>query len=266
MFRTPIYRGGLIAALLSAMVLTGCAAPKHAGPTAPDARVYAAAAEINASPEPSARQVSDEEAVARITAIYNQLKPAAVDVCRYIGEDDCNWEVTYSPEEEINAYASDSSTIVIYKGIVQYARNDAEIAMVIAHEMSHHIANHIRESQNSQAAGALIGGLAMAVLLGATDTYYPDGVQVGMMVGAMAGVLTYSRKQEMEADYIAAYIISKSGFGLEDGRGILVKLGRISGGTTSTVLDTHPAGPERVAAWDLAAEEIQSGSPMPQKR
>ena len=82
----------------------------------------------------------------------------------------------------------------------------------------------------------------------------------------MAGVLTYSRKQEMEADYIAAYIISKSGFGLEDGRGILVKLGRISGGTTSTVLDTHPAGPERVAAWDLAAEEIRAGSPMPQKR
>jgi len=149
---------------------------------------------------------------------------------------------------------------------VQYARNDAEIAMVIAHEMSHHIANHIRESQNSQAAGALIGGLAMAILLGATDTYYPDGVQVGVMVGAMAGVLTYSRKQEMEADYIAAYIISKSGFDLEDGRGILVKLGRISGGTTSTVLDTHPAGPERVAAWDLAAEEIRSGSPMPQKR
>ena len=50
------------------------------------------------------------------------------------------------------------------------------------------------------------------------------------------------------------------------GRGILVKLGRLGGRTESTVLDTHPAGPERVAAWDLAAAEIRSGSPMPRKR
>ena len=41
---------------------------------------------------------------------------------------------------------------------------------------------------------------------------------------------------------------------------------RLSGRTTSTVLDTHPAGPERVAAWDLAVVEIRSGSPMPRKR
>ena len=147
--RHPIFLGGL----LCAFILTGCAAPKHAGPSAPDARVYAAAAEINASPEPSARQVSDEEAVARITAIYNQLKPAAVEVCRHIGEDDCNWEVTYSPEEEVNAYASDASTIVIYKGIVQYARNDAEIAMVIAQETTYAAAKKVSvemEKMNAQ--------------------------------------------------------------------------------------------------------------------
>ena len=57
-----------------------------------------------------------------------------------------------------------------------------------------------------------------------------------------------------------------SGFDLDAGRGILVKLGRMSGRTESTVLDTHPAGPERLAAWDLAAAEIRSGSPMPRKR
>ena len=255
-----------LASALFALALIGCATPKHAVPKAQENRVYAAAAEINASPEPSAREISDDEAVARVGALYNRLKPAAVDVCRYVAEHHCRWELTYSPEEEVNAYATDSSTIVIYKGIVQYARNDAEIAMVIAHEMSHHIADHIRESRNNQTMGALIGGVAMAALLGATDSYYPDAVQVGMMVGAMAGALTFSRKQEMEADYLAAYIISKSGFDLDDGRDILIKLGRISGNTRSTVLDTHPAGPERVAAWDMAAEEIRAGSAMPRKR
>ncbi|SVB62188.1 uncharacterized protein METZ01_LOCUS215042, partial [marine metagenome] len=38
-----------------------------------------------------------------------------------VGEHHCHWELTYSPEEEINAYATDEATVVIYKGIVQYA-------------------------------------------------------------------------------------------------------------------------------------------------
>ena len=255
-----------IGVILVGILLGGCATPKHALPEIQDNRVSAAAAEINAAPDPVARTVSDEEAVARISALYNKLKPAGTAVCRYVGEHHCDWELTYSPEEEVNAYASDAGTVVIYKGIVQYARSDAEIAMVIAHEMAHHIANHIRESQNSQAVGALVGGVAMALLLGDAAMYNSQVISDGMQIGAYAGALTFSRKQEMEADYISAYIISRAGFDLDAGRGILVSLGRMGGRTTSTVLDTHPAGPERVAAWDLATAEIRAGSPMPRKR
>jgi len=247
-------------------MLYGCATPKHQLPEIQDNRVYAAAAEIASAPEPTARDVSDAEAVARISALYNRLKPAAIAVCRYVGEHHCQWELTYSPEEEINAYAADEATVVIYKGIVQYARSDAEIAMVIAHEMAHHIANHIRESQNSQVVGAIIGGVAMTLLLGDAAAYSGQIISDGMQIGAAAGALTFSRKQEMEADYLSAYIIARAGFDLDAGRGILVKLGRLGERTTSTVLDTHPAGPERLAAWDLATAEIRSGSPMPRKR
>ena len=252
--------------VLGLLFLAGCATPQHQLPDIQDNRVYAAAAEIAASPEPTPREVSDHEAVARISALYNQLKPAALEVCRYVGEHHCEWELTYSPEEEVNAYASDAATVVIYKGIVQYARSDAEIAMVIAHEMAHHIADHIRESQNSQAVGAIIGGVAMTLLLGDAAAYSGQVIADGMQIGGVAGALTFSRKQEMEADYLSAYIIARAGFDLDAGRGILVKLGRMSGRTESTVLDTHPAGPERLAAWDLAAAEIRSGSPMPRKR
>jgi predicted Zn-dependent protease len=114
--------------------------------------------------------------------------------------------------------------------------------------------------------GALIGGVAMTLLLGDAAAYSGQIISDGMRIGAAAGVLTFSRKQEMEADYLAAYIISRAGFNLDGARGMLVKLGRLGGRTTSSVLDTHPAGPERVAAWDLATREIRSGSPMPRKR
>tara|TARA_B100000959_G_scaffold126938_1_gene133273 strand:+ start:858 stop:1697 length:840 start_codon:yes stop_codon:yes gene_type:complete len=249
-----------------AVVLGGCATPAHVLPVVQPGNLNAAAAEIARTAEPSARAISDIDAVARVAALYQRLKPAAIAVCRYVGEHHCNWELTYSPEEDINAYASDDVTVVIYKGIVQYARSDAEIAMVIAHEMAHHIANHINESQNSQAVGALIGGVAMTLLLGDAAAHSGQAISDGMRIGAAAGVLTFSRKQEMEADYLAAYIVARAGFNLDTARAMLVKLGRLGGRTTSTVLDTHPAGPERVAAWDLAANEIRAGSPMPRKR
>lgn len=253
-------------ALVIAVVLAGCATPAHVLPDVQPVNLNVAAAEIARAPQPTAREISDIEAVARVAVLYRQLKPAAIAVCRYVGEHSCNWELTYSPEEEINAYAADESTVVIYKGIVQYARNDAEIAMVIAHEMAHHIANHINESQSNQAVGALIGGVAMALLLGDAAAYSGDAISNSMQIGAAAGMLSFSREQEMESDYLAAYIIARAGFNLDGARGMLVKLGRLGGRTTSSVLDTHPAGPERVAAWDLAAMEIRSGSPMPRKK
>ena len=184
MFLNNTQTGVSIGVILVGILLSGCATPKHALPEVQDNRVSAAAAEINAAPDPVARAVSDEEAVARISALYNKLKPAGTAVCRYVGEHHCDWELTYSPEEEVNAYASDAGTVVIYKGIVQYARSDAEIAMVIAHEMAHHIANHIRESQNSQAVGALVGGVAMALLLGDAAMYNSQVISDGMQIGA----------------------------------------------------------------------------------
>ena len=71
-----------IGVILVGILLSGCATPKHALPEIQDNRVYAAAAEINAAPDPVARAVSDEEAVARISALYNKLKPAGTAVCR----------------------------------------------------------------------------------------------------------------------------------------------------------------------------------------
>ena len=72
--------------VLGLLFLAGCATPKHQLPDIQDNRVYAAAAEIAASAEPTPREVSDHEAVARISELYNQLKPAALEVCRYVGE------------------------------------------------------------------------------------------------------------------------------------------------------------------------------------
>ena len=53
---------------------------------------------------------------------------------------------------------------------------------------------------------------------------------------------------------------------LDKARNFLVTLARASGRKETGMLDTHPAGPERLAAWDKAVAEIRaSGGALPKR-
>ena len=75
---------------------------------------------------------------------------------------------------------------------------------------------------------------------------------------AAVGRISYSKEQEREADYIAALILYRSGIDPEKARGFLVTMARASGRKETGMLDSHPAGPERVAGWDQAVAEIRA--------
>jgi predicted Zn-dependent protease len=173
----------------------------------------------------------------------------------------------------MNAGASANGTIVVNRGIVEYADNEEEVAMVIAHEIGHQSANHVVTAQRNQAVGAVVG----AVLLGAVGalasyrspyagSITSSAMQSGANVGAAIGHISFSKEQEREADYLAAVILYRSNMDLDKARGFLVKLARSSGRKETGMLDTHPAGPERLAAWDKAVQEVRaSNGALPKK-
>ncbi len=85
-----------------------------------------------------------------------------------------------------------------------------------------------------------------------------------MQAGAGIGRVSFSKEQEREADYIAAVILHRAGYDLRKARGFLVTMARASGRRETGMLDTHPAGPERLAAYDRAAAEVvASGGRLP---
>lgn len=58
----------------------------------------------------------------------------------------------------------------------------------------------------------------------------------------------------------------RAGLDLDRARGFLVTLARASGRKETGMLDSHPAGPERLAAWDKAVAEIRaSGGALPKR-
>jgi predicted Zn-dependent protease len=91
-------------------------------------------------------------------------------------------------------------------------------------------------------------------------------MQAGGDIGGAIGRISFSKEQEREADYLAAVILYRSGLDLDKARGFLVIMARASGRKETGMLDTHPAGPERVAAWDKAVEEVRASNGALPKR
>ena len=133
------------------------------------------------------------------------------------------------------------------RGIVENAENDEKVALVLGHEIGHQPANHVAASQRNQAAGALL----RAILLGAN---------AAADIGGAIGRISFSKEREREADYLAALILYRSGVDVDKARGFLVTMARASGRRETGMLDTHPAGPERIAGWDRATAEIRSSN------
>jgi predicted Zn-dependent protease len=250
--------------LLISVALTGCVSPKYNSQQVSTQSRLSAQQEIR-NLDVSRRNVSDARAERKVRKIYRELEPYATSLCRQLAEGSCTWEIEYSTDNELNAFAAGQGKIVIKKGVIQYASNDDEIAMVIAHEMSHHVANHINETVQNATTGMVVGGL-LAGAIGAyaySDSAYRDqriinSAVTGGGIGAMAGRLRYSKAQENEADYLSAYIIHNSGYDLKKARTIFAKLakaGKTEHGERHSV-GTHPDPAERLARWDVTTSEI----------
>ena len=144
---------------------------------------------------------------------------------------------------------------------------------MIAHEMGHQAANHIATSQRNRAVGTVIGALVLGAA-GAAASYRSynsadvtrSAAKAGADIGGAIGGISFSKEQEREADYLAAVILYRAGVDLDKARGFLVTMARASGRKETGMLDTHPAGPERIAGWDRAVQEIRaSRGRLPQR-
>jgi len=219
--------------------------------------------EVQSAGAPRRRAVSDQEVGETLNSALRRIRPAATQICHEMSVGVCTWRFRVSSDRSMNAGAGANGLIVVNRGIVEYAANEEEVALVIAHEIGHQAADHVAAGQRNQAVGSLVG----AVLLGALGAVASansgvnvtdSAVRTGADIGATVGRISYSKEQEREADYIAALILYRSGIDPDKARGFLVTMARDSGRKETGMLDSHPAGPERVAGWDQAVAEIRA--------
>ncbi|SEO46240.1 Peptidase family M48 [Rhodospirillales bacterium URHD0017] len=253
-------------ALAGSGLVCGCGAV-HQLPVVSDGNIAMAQAEVRTASPPQRRWVSDDEAAQTLRTAIQLVRMPAINLCHQMNVGVCDWKFRMSRARDLNAGAMGYGQIVLNRGIVEYANNEEEVCLVVAHEIGHHAANHIARGTASRMIGALIGVAVVGVVAVATGSDPGrDIVDSAAQLGATIGGLSYSKEQEREADYMAALILYRAGLDLDKARGLLVTMASGSGRMETTFLDTHPAGPERLAAWDRAAAEIRaSNGRVPQR-
>jgi len=156
-------------------------------------------------------------------------------------------------DKKVNAFSLPGGPIYVNTGLLETADNEAQLAGIISHEMSHVVLRHSTNQaskQNLVALPALLAGvLAGHSLLGQLT-------QIGIGVGANSILLKFSRTDEAEADYNGAQIMADARYNPLELANFFEKLQAKSGREGSLVqfLSDHPNPGNRVAA---VGEEIQ---------
>jgi predicted Zn-dependent protease len=253
-------------ALAGSGLVCGCGAV-HQLPVVSDGNIAMAQAEVRMALPPQRRRVSDDEAAMTLRKAIHQVGGTAKILCHEMNVGVCDWRFRLSRNRDMNATAMGHGHIVLNRGIVEYAAGDEEVCLVVAHEIGHHAANHIARATASRTIGALIGIAVVGLAAAASGTAPGRGTtEQAAQLGATFGSLSYSKEQEREADYMAALILYRADIDLDRARSLLVTMAAGSGRMQTSFLDSHPAGPERVAAWDRAVAEIRASNGRPPPR
>ena len=151
---------------------------------------------------------------------------------------------------QINAFA-DGTRIIMTKGIIRFAENDNEIAMIIAHELGHSALTHVNKLRQNAMIGT-IGGLIVDSLFAAGGV--STGGQFGQLGGHM-GAMQHSVAFEQEADYVGMYFMERAGF---DSANVANFWRRMAAEGQSSINQrtTHPTSPERFLAMEGTHREI----------
>ena len=148
---------------------------------------------------------------------------------------------------DINAFALPGGFVYVNRGVIDNARNEGEVAGVLAHEISHvslrHGTHQASKAYLAQAGISILGG----VLGGKVGQGTADIINAVGGFGLNALFLKYSRDIESQADVRGSQILAASGYAPQDMIDFFQTLERVDPSKKTNWLSDHPAPPDRIA-------------------
>ena len=147
---------------------------------------------------------------------------------------------------DINAFALPGGFVYVNRGVLDQARNEGEVAGVLAHEISHVALRH----GTHQASKAYIAQAGISLLGAVLGGHIGEGA--ANIINAVGGFglnalfLKYSRDLESQADIRGAQILAASGYSPADMVSFFHTLEKVDPSKKTNFLSDHPAPPDRI--------------------
>lgn len=158
------------------------------------------------------------------------------------------WEFNLVNNKQVNAWCMPGGKVVVYTGLLGVTQNEAALAIVMGHEITHAVAHHGQErmSQAMLAQGLELGGdiftSGNAKANSIFTSIYAPTAQVGVL-------LPNSRNQEYEADHFGLIFAAMAGYDPREAIPFWTRMANLSkSNSTPEFLSDHPVDSKRITA------------------
>ena len=160
---------------------------------------------------------------------------------------------------DINAFALPGGPMYVNRGMIEAARNEGEMAGVMAHEISHVALRHAT-AQQTKVNSPLNQILGIGAVLGGAVVGGQAGAQAGQALAA-GYFLRYSREYETQADILGARIMADAGYDPRDLANMFRTIaGQNTGGRSPEWLSSHPDPGNRFEKINQEAQYLNVSS------
>jgi predicted Zn-dependent protease len=157
----------------------------------------------------------------------------------------CAFTIELGNADNVNAYA-DGSRVLVTRGMINFTRDDDELAFVIAKTMAHNMLGHPATQRNSATIGSIVDNL---------KSITPD---TSMLIGS-GGIKAMPPEADAAADRLAIYLAARAGYDIADAPSFWRRLAEAyPPGVLNGYSANHPALAQRLAAIDKASAEIKT--------
>ena len=159
---------------------------------------------------------------------------------------DYKWEFNLVDNKQVNAWCMPGGKVVVYTGLLPIAQNEAALAIVLGHEITHAVAEHGAERMNSTIAAQGLGTLGDLLTSrnpkanNIFNNVYGPGVQLGIL-------LPNSRSQEYTADHYGLIFAAMAGYNPQEAIPFWTRMANSGGNKPPEFLATHPSDENRIA-------------------
>lgn len=155
------------------------------------------------------------------------------------------WEFNLVDSKDVNAWCMPGGKVVVYTGLLPITQNEAALAVVMGHEITHAVAHHGNEriSQAAFAQGLETAGNIFTQNNSKANALFTNIFAPAAQIGVL---LPNSRKQELEADHFGLNFAAMAGYNPNEAIAFWQRMSKAGGEKPPTFLATHPSDEKRI--------------------